>query len=499
MSIAAFLRRFKPRRLVRSWALCAPMLILAISIPLLVPLRSHDLSQMSDDEQANLATVQAIVEQHTLAINRTQFKGTRSKIIGSRNAGAGGVAGHPLWFSNQPPMLALLASGPYWLLHRIGLTFADHPHLVRFLLTLLTVTLPVALSAGLVYRMGRIFELTRPLRAGLALAVVLASGLISYSTVLNPHAPAAALIIAAAASLIHVITHRSPRMSVFWLGLAGFFAALAATLDPPALAFLLAFVLVITAFRWPVSIRIAGGVAYLLGTVLPLGVHAKLTCPLTGDLRPGLFHPELEAAAPRDLQQISATQPHDTVEIPSLSSTRDEDDVPQTLWGKFLFDIWRILGAFFGRHGILTHFPIVLLGIIGVSLIMHRHWPTPTKMLAGATLGAALAIILICALSRANTSRPMFATRWFVVLLPLTLFWSGAWLRRPHRQSSWILAGTLLAFSVIVSLLGATGPLPREGFNYYSAAGAWHNLTHRPPPEAARSPEAGASENARAE
>jgi uncharacterized membrane protein YoaK (UPF0700 family) len=70
----------------------------------------------------------------------------------------------------------------------------------------------------------------------------------------------------------------------------------------------------------------------------------------------------------------------------------------------------------------------------------------------------------------------MFATRWFVLFLPLLLFWCGAWLRRPHRRTSWAMAGVLLAFSSAVSLIGATGALPRDGFDRYTALGAAENL-----------------------
>lgn len=496
MSLAAFVRRFKPRRLVRTWGLCAPVVTLAICIPLLLPLRSHDPSQLNDDQQANLATIQAIVERQSLAIEETDFCTTRSKIHAVTDPG--GRLGHR--YSDQPPMLAVMASGPYWILHRAGLTFGRYPNLILVLLTFLVVTLPVALSAGLVYRMGRIFELTRPLRAVLALTVVIASGLISYSTVLNAHAPAAALLLAAAACLIHVITHQSPQRAALWLLLAGFCAALAATLDPPALAFLLLFILVILALHWRVSNRLAGVLIYALAAAGPVFVHAHLTRPITGDLRAGIFHPELGMARAQLNPQNQLNQPTDLATTPSaaaaagaasdlssvtsISSERDEDDEPQTGWQSFLVGCYHILGAFVGRHGIFSHFPVVLLGIIGVTLIMHRHWPAPTKMLAGTTLGAALAVILAYALCRSGTRNTMFATRWFVVCLPLTLFWAGAWLRRGHRQGSWIMAGTALAFSVIVSLIGATGPLPRDGFDRYTVAGALRNLARRAEPPA---------------
>jgi hypothetical protein len=77
----------------------------------------------------------------------------------------------------------------------------------------------------------------------------------------------------------------------------------------------------------------------------------------------------------------------------------------------------------------------------------------------------------------------MFAARWFVVFSPILMFWSGAWLRRPHRRLSWAVAGVLLAFSVGVSIIGATGPMPQDGFGQggrdrYTAAAALSRLLH---------------------
>jgi hypothetical protein len=92
---------------------------------------------------------------------------------------------------------------------------------------------------------------------------------------------------------------------------------------------------------------------------------------------------------------------------------------------------------------------------------------------------------VLYALPATDWTQAMFGTRWFVVFLPLTVFWSGVWLRRRHRPVSWALAGVLLGFSVVVSLLGATGPIPREPFKVYTAAGAVRNLVHPPEPDGA--------------
>jgi hypothetical protein len=168
---------------------------------------------------------------------------------------------------------------------------------------------------------------------------------------------------------------------------------------------------------------------------------------------------------------------------------QDEEEVAPdaSAWQSLWTGLARVAAAFFGRHGVLSHFPVVLLGIIGVSMVMHRHWPSTTKVMASATLAGAGFIIVIYALRAIDWNQAMFGTRWFVVFLPLTVFWSGVWLRRRHRPASWVLAGILLAFSVGVSLLGATGPLPRDGFPVYTAAGAARNLVKGPPNDGAAS------------
>ena len=160
----------------------------------------------------------------------------------------------------------------------------------------------------------------------------------------------------------------------------------------------------------------------------------------------------------------------------TLNPELDEEPEHVSAWASFWAGTARVATAFVGRHGVLSHFPVVLLGILGVTMVMHRHWPATTKVLATATLVGAAAIILAYALRATNWTRAMFGTRWFVVFLPLTVFWAGVWLRRRHRPVSWALASALLAFSVGVSLLGATGPLPRDGFPVYTAAGAARNL-----------------------
>ncbi len=364
-----FLRSYLPNsrslRVVRPWALSGPIVVLLIAIPLLRPLRHPDPRSICDDEQSRLATVQAIVENRTLAIDGTVFSTTRQKVfVGGRH------------FSDQPPVMALLLSGPYWLMYKWGMTFEHNPLWVMFLLTLIGVTLPVSLAAGLIYKMGRLFELKRPLRAALGLIVVLGSGLIAYATTLNAHAPAAALLLGSAASLFQASQVRPKLNRGICLGVAGLCAALAATLDPPALIFTLLLTLVAAAVRMPARARVAAVAIYLLGAALPIAVHAVLNLPITGDIRPAYLHPELRSQGMEALRPtgrarnprrssglkgsafssaiaqgslaVNHSTPGTALHKPDAQTDEDDDDshtLFQTTWRR----IARIFAAFFAR------------------------------------------------------------------------------------------------------------------------------------------------------
>ena len=487
-----WLRRYRHRRHVRPWALSVPVVVLLIALPLLRPLRHPEEHLISDDERARLATVQALVEHKTLAIDDTAFADTALK-----------VRRDDRWYSNQPPTFSVLLAGTYWLLHRWGHSFDTNPNWVMYLLTLAGTTLPVAFAGGLVYRMGRLFELLRPWRAGLALAVVLGSGFISYATVLNAHAPAAALVLASAASLIHVtITNRRVHGSI-WLAVSGACAALAAALEPAAVLFVLLFGAVVLALRWTALQRIAGLLVYLLAAGVPVLLHVALVQRTTGNVwqgsglgreRPAAdFGQGDDAAATATATGAGAVGGVAGVSV-RFPEFEYEDVEPASTWDPLWEGLARVAAAFFGRHGVLSHFPVVLMGVVGVTMVMHRHWPTTTKVLASATLVGGGVIIVMYALRAIDWRQAMFGTRWFVVFMPLTVFWAGVWLRRRHRTSSWVIAGLLLGFSVTVSLLGATGSLPKDGFPVYTAAGAARNLVRpaRPAPDANPSAVAGA-------
>jgi hypothetical protein len=480
---------------VRPWGLAVPVLVLLVALPLLRPLRHPEATEVSDDEIARLATVAAIVENHGLAVENTSFVPVRQSVtVENRQTRETHV------YSDQPPMLAALLSAPYWILQKFGYSLRDNSVLVPYLLTLMGVTLPVAGAAGLAYRMGRLFELQRHWRAMLALAVVFGGGLISYATVLNAHAPAAALVMAGAGCLVHLARSRNPSRGGGWLALAGGAAALAGTVDRPAFVFFVIFIAVILAMRWPLTIKTGGVLLYLLGATPPLALHAALNVPITGDWKPAYLHPELTSHRPWLTARTLAARNHPGTtstttrpaagaqSMPLVTSADSsnvandiDDDAPISGSRRFFDAVGRTLVALFGSHGLLSHFPVVIFGLVGMGAVMHRHWPGTTKALAAGTAIAAVAVVAAFVNGSLDDAGLMFANRYFLVFLPMTVFWAGAWLRRKHLPVAWSTAGVLLAFSIIVSLLGATDPLPRTGYDRYTAASAFRHLIHPQP------------------
>jgi hypothetical protein len=292
---------------------------------------------------------------------------------------------------------------------------------------------------------------------------------VSYATVLNPYAPAAALVLLAAAILVQVSIVNSPLRSGGYLAFAGFFAALAAAIDPAAIVFTILFIAVILAMRWRWSLRIGGILMYIIGMTPPVLLHIALSFPITGDGRLGL--------APLPARTVRVV-PSDVAAAKSADSDEDFTTATPTISQQIAVFMARLTGAFLGSHGILSHFPVLLIGIAGVAAVCHRHWPWTTKTLAIITIAGALIVILRYVWLPVDWRWAMFGVRWYVVFLPMLLFWAGAWVRRSHHPASWATAGVLLAFSVVVSLIGATDPMPHEGYDRYTAAAALRTLVH---------------------
>lgn len=435
---------------IRPWGLATPVLVLVLCLPLLRPLLHP--TTISANERERLATIQAIVEHRSLIAGDPTSFPLPSHVRGSEAVRVGGA---------QPPTLAALLAGPYWLMHKLGLSFSTHQALAVYVLTLLGVTLPVCGAAAVAYRMGRLLELDRPWRMVLALGCVFGSGLVSYATVLNSHAPAAALVMAAAASVFHGAITRHQHQSVAWVGLAGFLAAMAAAVDLGASVYLVLLAAVIFALHWTPATKAMGLACYLVGAAPPVLLHLALTVPLTGEMRPALL--------------LHAVRSHPAPAPAVQAEPADDDEQPDETAAAVV----RALDGLVGSRGLLSHFPALCIGAAGICLVIRGHWPAATKTLAIVTALGAAAIVGIYA-AGADWSQPMFAARWFIVFTPLMMLWAGAWLRRRHRPWTWALAACALGLSAIIGTAGAAAPFTRAAPGQYTLAAAARDIFARP-------------------
>jgi hypothetical protein len=271
------------------------VLVLLVCLPMLRPLRHP--GEVSDDEAARLATVQTLVERHTLAVDPTEVP---QKELVQRSGS---------YFVDQPPVYSIILSGVYWVMIRCGVSLHATPALAAYLLTLIGTTLPVAWTAALVYRMARMFELSRPWRAGLATASVFSTGLLSYATVLNAHAPAATMLLASIGSIIHVASSKKPSRDGAWFMLAGFCAALAIALDPPAILIAGILLIVIMTMRMSVGLRVGGMLLFLIGATPPMVLHTTASFLGSGHFVPASVTRDLSgrvtvSVAPAPMTQL---------------------------------------------------------------------------------------------------------------------------------------------------------------------------------------------------
>jgi hypothetical protein len=436
--------------------LAGSVLILVVCLPLLRPLRQPDSRRWGEEEQMIASTVQSIVEQRSLAIDQSIF---------GKSPVAIEYAGRH--FSPYPPMYSVLLAPAYWGLLRYGLDYSDNIIFVQYVLTLVGAALPTALCVGLIYRLGRMFELRRPLRVLLGLVAVVGGGLIAYGVALNRHAPAAMLILIALSCVSHLAVTSHPHRDLWYALIGGCAAALAGTLDPPMLVAGTLFAIVMLAMRWSIAMRVSALLLYLIGgapvVMLNLALLHNAGMPITRMFWAQEPMVNVPVATPAEKPAFTLPEAEEDSEMqPSLV---------RVAWKHVANWLGRVIDGLIGEHGILSHFPICILGVIGAIWVLHRNWTSMTKCMAGITLISSLIVLLAYSLAPPPKSLT-FGAPWFAATAPMLLIWVGAWMRHNHRVQSWSAAGILLAFSMLVALIGMSDPSPRGGYKGYSFAEA---------------------------
>jgi hypothetical protein len=358
------------------------------------------------NDGSRLATVECLVDYHTLAIDNSVFvrvppplpgrpapyaddepgllaHGTLDKLF---------IAGH--YYSDKSPVPAILMAGVYQVLQwTTGLTASDQPDSFCYWLTLLTCGGAYVAAVWCVFALGGAFGLPLSLRLVFAASLAGATVALPYVRHVNNHV----LLLGVAAALMLQLTRlpdSSVRASIPWLRLfaVGTLAGLCYAIDLGTGPLLLLCVMPLIGWRS----RSFGAVAAVLMGALPwLVLHHAVNYAVGGSFKPANAIAEYFnwPGCPFNAGNMTGTWNHEHA-------------------GRFLLYAGDLL---VGKRGFLGHNLPLLLALIGAAVLLWRRvaeWPE-ILMACAWSVGT----WLVYAVTSSNHAGLCCSVRWFVPLL----------------------------------------------------------------------------------
>ena len=418
---------------------------------------------LSGNDRSRWLTIRALVERGTFAIDELVVEPGWDTIDAVVHPDA---SGRLRLYSSKPPLLAVLCSGPYWLLHRItGWTLGDHPFELGRTLMVVYGLLPLAVCMLFTFRL---IDRIGTTDWGRLWAAALAAGgtlLNTFAVVLTNHLPAAACT-AASAWLVQRIAVDGLR-SPLGFAAAGATAGLAAAFELPALAWLAAVLGLLARTDLKRTLRFA----------LPAALIVAAAALSTNWLAHGTISPPYA-------HRVAAPAP-----LPAGVLLRDGESWNPNNWydyslrlanGRLLTSYWNApqgvdrgepsaatyaWHALVGHHGIFSLTPAWLLAIPGIFMLAsprrRRRGEVAVRdaeAIGQERLARAIAtvslVVMVFYLSRPQLDRNYGGTssgfRWIFWLAPL---WVAAAVPAADRLSSGrlgrVIALVLLGLSVV--------------------------------------------------
>lgn len=324
--------------------------------------------------------------------------------------------------STKPPLLPLIMTGEYVILHRL---FAwdldlekrdDLKSILRFM-TFSLVGLFYLLTLVIFARLLDLFVLAPRHRVILLFTLAFATQLPGFAAQLNNHVPAAAMLITALYFALGLGNGKlAPEKWRFFLfGLA---SALVFTLDMPITIFAALAGLYLLS-RFPRQALLWSGI----GAAGPLLVHFGIMFAITGSPLP------VQVNGQAFLFEGSYWR------IPTGVDALNE---PKPL---YLFHMT------FGRHGAFTLFPILLIGLGGLACaVFRRETPWRAYILGGGAGLAGLTLYYVTATN--NYGGESYGFRWYIGAMPVLLLMGAPVLDTLRTRWKWAVVALLLAVSM---------------------------------------------------
>lgn len=370
-------------------AICIAVLGVA-SLLALVSAKGH---AGSWNDRSRLATVECLVDGHTLAIDDTSFTDTFDKIK---------VGEH--FYSDKSPLPALPMAVVYQVWQwTTGATAREYPTVFCLIMTWLFSSVPYVVAAWCIFRLGRPLGVSLTIRLTLTASFALATVALTYSEFVNNHmmllGVAAVLFLQLAWLSIEGRDTSWPRLA--WLGtLAGIGYSIDLGTGP------VLFVCAAATVAW--RTRRAVPIAIFLAAAMPsIVAHHALNYAVGGTFKPANANPEyfLYPGCPFDAQSMTGNLKHSV--------------------GSFLLYAASML---FGKRGFVGHNLPLFLAVPGVFALLWRRGREMPEILCA--LAWSSGTWMAYALTSNNSSGLCCSIRWFVPLLAPAYFLLTLFLRR---------------------------------------------------------------------
>lgn len=413
----------------------------------------------SDNDSSRLATVEALVDYHTLAIDHTVYvppgsvhappnhrpffvrptgddghkheRGTMDKLF---------INGH--FYSDKPMVPAFVLAGPYWVAeHFFGLRARERPDAFAVLMTLLMSGLPYVIAVAAVARTGRLLGLPSRLNLLLTASFAFATVAAAYTRQLNGHSPL--LAVAALVFMLLADFPRDPAAPPPWgrLLLLGLLNGFGYAIEQPTGGLLLGGTGLVLLWRRP---RLTTALLYGLAVLPGVVGHQSIGYVLAGTLRPLNQNPEYFQYAGSEFGPDNMTG----------------------VWNhkSFGWFLWYAVRLLYSERGFLpANVPLWLLAPGLLILLRRIRVERPELWLA---VLWPLGVWLVFAALSTNYSGSSCSVRWFVPLLAAGYYLLALLLReRPD------LAPDLLILSICGAVLAAEmwweGPWAYDFYTYW--------------------------------
>ncbi|MEO7993474.1 MAG: hypothetical protein ABI743_03675 [bacterium] len=395
------------------------------------------------NDQSRMATVQALVEQGTFAIDNTYWGWwTGDKVFAGEH-----------FYSTKPPLLSVLGAVVYWPLHHVfGLSYFNDAQapVIYYIVTLILIGLPMSAAAVLFYDTLNWLGLRLRWRVVGVISLVVGSLYLPYSTIFQNHTVAGLAGLYSFILLWRTTCGVGPTARNLFL--AGLMIALALTCDivggaPFALA---GFVWLIVRARQG-AIRTDALLLGLTGFALPVAIHFACNYAVTGDFR----------------TIYSKAETYKLTNVKGLyGEVLERRGYFATLTDPYR---WRyIINSLVGIRGIFFYSPTLLFGIWVAWQLTRRRWngllnmasaqQTAMSWWIGSFLGSTILTWIYLMLRTENYGGTSYGSRYFIAPMSVLLL-LGVLIYGPlgsDRARGWY--AEALRWSVVMAAVGIAFP-----------------------------------------